>query len=171
MFKHSTSAAQLHIRPIRHADLPAIDRIQRACYTPDLHEPVEAFAAKLQLSPDSSWLAEHENEVVGYFFTHPWAGDEPPPLGEPLQQLPEMADTHFLHDLAVHPRARGVGVAPRLIETALNWGRRRGLKRSRLVAISGAAPFWQRWGFHPVAPAPGYGDSAAIMVLHNLPAK
>jgi GNAT superfamily N-acetyltransferase len=171
MLNHSTTAPKLNIRPVSLSDLPAIDRIQRACYAPDLHEPVDAFAAKLRLSPDSNWLAEQGDEVVGYFFTHPWSGDEPPPLGELLQQLPDVADTHFLHDLAVHPRARGVGVAPQLIETALSWGRRRGLQRSRLVAISGAAPFWQRWGFHPVALVSGYGDSAAIMALHDSPPK
>ncbi|GGP24324.1 GNAT family N-acetyltransferase [Silvimonas amylolytica] len=129
------------------------------------HEPVETFAARLRLSPGSSWVAEAGGQVLGYFFTHPWAGETPPPLGRALQQLPANQDTHFLHDLAVHPQARGRGVAPRLVEAALDWGRQRGLKFTRLVAVAGAAPFWRKWGFKPVATAPAYGDDAALMAL------
>ncbi|GGP19086.1 GNAT family N-acetyltransferase [Silvimonas iriomotensis] len=163
MLQHPDSA--LVVRPATLFDLPAIDLIQRLCYQPVFHEPVETFAARLRLSPGSSWVAEAGGQVLGYFFTHPWTGEAPPPLGKTLEHLPQHQDTHFLHDLAVHPHARGRGVAPRLIEAALHWGKQRGLKFTRLVAVAGAAPFWRKWGFKPVAAAPAYGDDAALMAL------
>lgn len=155
----------LTVRPVVPADLPAIDRIQRLCYQPHFHEPLATFAARLALSPESSWLAESGGKVLGYFFTHPWRGDSPPPLGQSLHQLPPRPDTHFLHDLAVDPQARGRGIAPLLIQAALTWGRQRGFKQTRLVAVAGAAPFWRKWGFRAVSAAPQYGEDAALMAL------
>lgn len=145
------------------ADLPHLTRIQAACYPDVFLESAATFARKLALSPDSHWLIERDGEALGYFLTHPWAGNTPPALDHAALALPDNADCHFLHDLALHPAARGQGLAPRLIEAALQWGQARGLKRTMLVAVQGSVPFWQRWGFARVGDASEYGDDAALM--------
>ncbi|KAF0814089.1 hypothetical protein IGB42_00986 [Andreprevotia sp. IGB-42] len=151
------------IRALDHNDLDAVCAIQTACYPAGFHESRAVFARKLAVSPDSHWLAEHRGEPIGYFLTHPWAGDAPPDLDHELAGLPAAPDCHFLHDLALHPVARGKGLAPRLIEAALQWGAQQGYARTMLVAVQGSVPFWQRWGFKPVAAAAAYGKDAALM--------
>ncbi|GAB7125763.1 N-acetyltransferase [Silvimonas sp. JCM 19000] len=160
----------VHIRPVTLADLPAIDTIQQACYPAGFHEPLAAFASKLHASPHSSWLAEQAGRVVGYFFTHPWCGAQPPKLGQALPALSTPADTHFWHDLAVLPQARGRGIAPALVEHAMAWGRAHGLRQTRLVAVLQAEDFWRRWGFVPERTIDGYGDAAVLMRLAPTPA-
>ncbi|KPC50501.1 GNAT family N-acetyltransferase [Amantichitinum ursilacus] len=155
----------VHIRLVTLADLPAIDAIQQACYPAGFHEPIAAFASKLQTSPHSSWLAEHAGRIVGYFFTHPWSGAQPPKLGQPLPTPAAAADTHFWHDLAVLPQSRGNGVAPALVQHALAWGRAHGFRHTRLVAVLQAEGFWQRWGFEAERNIEGYGDAAVLMRL------
>jgi GNAT superfamily N-acetyltransferase len=144
-------------------DLPHLTRIQSACYPTEYLEATGTFERKLQLSPDSHWLIECDGVAMGYFLTHPWAGNAPPALDHATLTLPEQADCHFLHDLALHPAARGQGLAPRLIEAALQWGRAHGLPRTMLVAVQGSVPFWERWGFACIGNAAAYGDGAALM--------
>ncbi len=115
------------------------------------------------LSPDSHWLAKIDGEPVGYFFTHPWAGNTPPELDQEIAALPPKPDCHFLHDLSLIPSARGRGVAQALIQTALSWGEIQGYGRTLLVAVQGSVPFWQRWGFVSLSAAPAYGPDAALM--------
>ncbi|MBM3115619.1 GNAT family N-acetyltransferase [Jeongeupia naejangsanensis] len=153
----------LQLQTITPDTLDQVLDIQAVCYPAHYHEPRSVFARKLALSPDSHWLAWRDNEALGYFFTHPWRGLTPPPLATELAGLPPDPDCHFLHDLAIHPRARGSGVAQALIEHALAWGRQQQMTKALLVAVQGAAPFWARHGFRELGAAPGYGDSAILM--------
>ncbi|GHD59146.1 GNAT family N-acetyltransferase [Jeongeupia chitinilytica] len=155
--------ASLAIRTVTAETLDHVLDIQAACYPPAYLESREVFARKLALSHDSHWLAWHGDSAVGYFFTHPWRGRTPPALGTSLASLPADPDCHFLHDLAVHPQARGSGAAQALVDTALGWGNRRGLTDALLVAVQGAAPYWVRQGFHAIGPAPAYGEHAVLM--------
>ena len=88
------------------------------------------------------------------------------PLGHKLEQLPTAADTLFIHDLALHPDARGHGLGPRLVQTVLGQGRRRGLRQARLVAVLGAARYWQRFGYQASRDNEAnaaYGEGAVCM--------
>ncbi|WP_259043780.1 GNAT family N-acetyltransferase [Chromobacterium alkanivorans] len=80
---------------------------------------------------------------------------------------PDAADTLFIHDLALHPDARGHGLGPRLVQTVLGQGRRRGLRQARLVAVQGAARYWRRFGYQACArddyTRRTYGESAVGM--------
>ena len=87
---------------------------------------------------------------------------------EPLPS--QAADTLYLHDLALHPRARGSGVATRLVNQVLVSARQAGLQQAALIAIQGSVPFWQRFGFAVQQPDPvlaaklaSYGGSAQLM--------
>ncbi|AOX99179.1 GNAT family N-acetyltransferase [Jeongeupia sp. USM3] len=157
----------LALRPIRPDTLEHVLAIQAACYPAGYLESRDVFARKLNLSPDSHWLAWRGSQPLGYFFTHAWRGETPPPLAAELAVLPAAPDCHFLHDLALLPSARGTGVAQALIGAALAWGKRTGLHRTLLVAVQGSAPFWSRHGFAPLGPADGYGDGALRMIRHD----
>ncbi|WP_148715964.1 GNAT family N-acetyltransferase [Chitinolyticbacter meiyuanensis] len=157
----------MQIRLLTEPDLDAVLDIQRQCYPPAWLEGRATFARKLALSPHSNWIAVDEHDVLGYFFTHPWAGDGLPALDAAELTLPARASCHFLHDLAVHPRSRGHGVAARLVAHALAWGVAQGLAEARLIAVLGAERFWHGLGFAPQAQRDArlaaYGADAVVM--------
>jgi predicted N-acetyltransferase YhbS len=68
------------------------------------------------------------------------------------------ADTLYVHDLAVHPRAHGQGLGRRLAQTLFDGARRQGLRHGALVAVLDAGTFWERLGF--AGAAPGQGSEA-----------
>ncbi|KZE30283.1 hypothetical protein AVW16_12705 [Crenobacter luteus] len=152
---------------MRATDLDGVLAVQRRCYRPELIESRAALASRHRLAPDTCWVAARDGALLGYLFAHPWQGEAPPALDAPLAALPAMADTLFIHDLALHPDARGLGLGPRLVDAALAAGRARGLVRSRLVAVQGADAFWSRFGYRAARLAPAklarYGDDAVGM--------
>lgn len=127
------------LRPMQVQDFPAVLQVQQHCYPPSLIESRDALASRHRLSPDTCWVAERPGQLLGYVFAHPWTAGRPPSLNRPLERLPDAVDTLFIHDLALHPDARGHGLGPRLVQTVLGQGRRRGLRQARLVAVQGAA--------------------------------
>ncbi|MBB5698165.1 putative N-acetyltransferase YhbS [Sphingomonas yantingensis] len=76
----------------------------------------------------------------------------------------------FLHDLALAPAARGLRVGERLVAAALEAARRDGLTEAELIAVEGAAGYWQLLGFVEATTTPalsakvaGYGKAARWM--------
>lgn len=139
------------IRNIQARDAAAIQHIQAACYPAELQESIEALQAKSQLSPASCWIAMQQHSAIGYLFSHPWQGQLPPALDHVLTSLPDRADALFLHDLAILPQARGLGVAQALLEQANRWARSNGLRTASLVAVRNSHAFWKKKGFGPPA--------------------
>lgn len=165
---------QVALRPLRAADLPAVLAIQRAAYGDGYQESAAVLARKLALAPQACWLAQRGGEAVGYVFAHPWDERGAPPLHVALDGLPARADRGFVHDLAVSPAARGLGVAAALFGRVRDWSRAAGHRGMRLVALADAVAFWSRQGFSPLPeglPA-AYGAGARLMerALHGRPA-
>lgn len=144
-------AQHFQIRPLKSEDTQSILNIQTACYPAELIESADTLLAKHHLSPQSCWLAEQNHQAVGYLFTHPWHDTGLPALNVPLTALPANPDTFFLHDLAIHPAARGRGVAQALVNHAMQWAKSQYYRRAILVAVQGSRPFWEHYGFsaHP----------------------
>jgi len=162
---HPIAVAQ--IRPMRASDLTAVLALQQHCYQDHLIESADALASRRRLSPATCWVAERDSELLGYLFAHPWRGEALPVLDAPLATLPEAPDTLFIHDLALHPAARGQRLAPRLIDAVMNEARERRLRYTRLVAVQDAAGFWSRHGYRayplPVTKLASYGPGAVGM--------
>ena len=159
------AAARPVLRPLRADDLPAVLAIQRAAYGDGYQESAAVLARKLELAPQACWLAQSDGAAVGYVFAHPWDAAGAPPLHAPLQALPANAAHGFVHDLAVSPAARGLGVAAALFGRVRDWAAGAGYRGLRLVALADAVPFWARQGFAAVPevlPA-GYGEGACSM--------
>ena len=92
---------------------------------------------KLEFAPRACWLAHMDEVAVGYVFAHPWSDAGAPPLHAPLV-LPAAADRGFVHDLAVLPAARGLGVAATLFACVRAWSSAAGHRGMRLVALADA---------------------------------
>ena len=159
------AAAQPALRPLCAADLPDVLAIQRAAYGDGYQESAAVLARKLALAPQACWLAQADGAAVGYVFAHPWDDVGAPSLHAPLAILPACAAHGFVHDLAVAPAARGLGVAAALFGRVRDWSAGAGHRGMRLVALADAVPFWVRQGFAalPAALPPGYGAGARLM--------
>ncbi len=172
---HSNFAvAAFELLPMQAQHMAAVMAVQAACYHAIQPESLAAMAAKRVAGDGLSMVAREKvaKRIDAYLIAMPvrW-----PALPE-LDSLPvahPAPDTLYLHDLALHPRARGTGVAAQLVQQVLAAGQRAGFQQAALVAIQGSAPFWQRFGFAVVTPDAmlatqlgSYGDDAQLMRCH-----
>ena len=158
----------LRLQSVHMAD---VLRIQDQCYTAIAPESAESLGAKISAAPDTCFVAQAGDHVVGYLIAAPIRFPQLPLLNAKGFTVAPDADTLYLHDLAVGTTGRGTGAGQRLVEHATLAGRVRGLRRACLVAIQDSAPYWERFGFIPVTPQglPGtsglgsYGAGARLM--------
>ncbi|MGI8432934.1 MAG: GNAT family N-acetyltransferase [Chthoniobacterales bacterium] len=108
--------------------------------------------------------------TAGYLIAYPSLADDPPSLNILLDALPADPAVMYLHDLALHPDARGAGRAAEIIEHLVEITRAAGLPAIALVAVNHAAAFWERHEFE-VRETPAlrrklasYGPDARYMV-------
>ena len=134
-----------------------------------LPESEAVFAERCALFPAGAWVAEHRDRLAAYALFHPWRALSPPPLDSLLGGLPANADTLYLHDIAVDPIRRSLGLAGALIERLPLIARALSLPAIELVAVLGTANFWRGHGFaaveHPALAATlaKYGEGACLM--------
>jgi GNAT superfamily N-acetyltransferase len=136
----------LAIRALEPSDLPAALALQAAVYPAFLVEPEDAFVSRLRLSGSYCLAALSGAVLVAYLLAHGWRSESPPPVGAMLSDG-GASDVLFIHDLAVSPAGRGTGVGRALVDRAFAAAARDGLTRAELIAVEGAASFWQRLGF------------------------
>lgn len=175
-------AAKARWRALAAADLPAVMRIADEIH-PTFPESPVVFAERLALFPAGCFLAEDGGgRALGYAITHPGRLGRPPALDSLFGALPTDADCLHIHDVALLPAARGLGLGRALTERLKQLAAERGLGRLTLVAVYDAARYWRRHGFRDYADGSpglsipgqgtpeladkmgGYGDGAAYMV-------
>jgi len=137
---------QITIRPMRRADLEAVLRVQAACYPPAMQEAPAILDARLAAAPATCLAACDAHGVCGYLFAYPSRLGRVTDLGAPFAVAPD-ADTLYLHDLAVDPRALGRGLARTLVGNMLERGRGLGLAHAALVSVQDSTRFWSGLGF------------------------
>jgi ribosomal protein S18 acetylase RimI-like enzyme len=130
---------------------------------PDHPETQAAFASKLDAAPEACFVATRRTERVGYCVALWTQAGRPPKLDEAGYIAVPPLSLH-LHDIAIDPRARGLGLVgsalARLVSVA------KGAKLS-LVAVNGTRALWERYGFAPAAidetVRATYGEDAVYM--------
>lgn len=121
---------------------------------PDYPEDRAVFAERLALYPDGCAMAEAfgaeaAGPCIGYIVMHPGRLGVPPPLDSPLGALPEVSDCLYLHDVALLPAARGLGLGVAALERMNALAARRGFRWLALTSTPGARAFWDAQGFLP----------------------
>ena len=163
---------QHHVRALALAHLPGLLAVQRACYGAGYVESAEVFARRLASPANGSLvLLDAAGDVVAYLAAYRSALHKVTPLHGDFEAAP-LPDTLYLHDMAVHPRHAGQGLASALLAPLLQSARGDGLRHSALVAVQGAQRYWQRHGFTAAElPEAGqrerlrsYGEDAVYMV-------
>jgi len=146
---------------MRDSDLDAVERIGSEVHT-TLYERPLVFADRLALFPAGCWVTDG-----GYAIAHPTVLGRPPPLDSVLGALPAEADTLHVHDVALLPAIRGLGLGGSALKAITGVAGRHGLVWLSLVAVRGTPPYWARFGFRD-APASralaSYGAEARYMV-------
>ncbi|MCG7562379.1 MULTISPECIES: GNAT family N-acetyltransferase [Pseudoalteromonas] len=156
----------MKIKKIEEKNWVGILEIQDSAYHEVGLEELEVLKSKQFASPDTCFVCVSDrDDVLGYLLAHPWIGNEPPKLFEPLPDLVN-SDSLFLHDMAVGPHFKGQGIGRSMMELLIKVCVSKGVKRITLVAVQGAGRFWSLLGFEEISGAnlyPGYGKNAVLM--------
>jgi GNAT superfamily N-acetyltransferase len=138
---------------------------------PDHFEGRDCFENRLGLNPSGCFVLSAEGGPVrGYMVAYPWRREAAPALNTLIDALPEDAEVMYLHDLALHPEARGGGHARPVVEALADQARAQGWRELALVAVNDAAPERGRHGFNVhetpamAAKLASYGDDARYML-------
>jgi GNAT superfamily N-acetyltransferase len=149
------------------ADLAAVAAIERDCHNPLPPEGETVFADRLAAFPEGCFVAGPERAVAGYAIAHPWRLGTVPALGLAHIDIPQAPDCLWLHDVALRPTLRGLGLIPTLLTRLDALARAHTLPMLALTAVHGTETLWSRHGF---AAAPGndaalaaYGVTARVM--------
>ncbi|ONF97333.1 Acetyltransferase (GNAT) family protein [Sphingomonas jeddahensis] len=149
------------IRPLERHHLSAALEIQALAYPAALLEHERAFASRITLAGSCCLAATRDGVLIAYLLAHAWPSRAPPSIGNVLAD-PVVGEVLFIHDLAVSLTGRGTGVGRQLVLRAFDLAARDGLERAELIAVEGAAGYWQRLGFtSPEVPAESAGKVAA----------
>lgn len=158
------------IEPLTRADLGPALAIQARCYPAFLREDERAFASRLDVARPYCLGVRRGNALLAYLLSHGWASGSPPAVGTVLPEG-QGGEVLFVHDLAVAPAGRGLGLGRRLAECGLALAAADGLARAELIAVEGAAGFWAGLGFREgamsaelAAKVAGYGSAARWMM-------
>jgi hypothetical protein len=155
-------------RPAKPVDVPQIAEISSITLA-GYPEEAAIFEELIRLSPAGSHVLVMGGRITGYLVSHPWMRGFPPPLNTGLGALPQKPDSWYIHDLSLLESARGFGAAREAVEIAAHCAVGAGLSNLSLVAVNGAAAFWQGRGFTPMMDAEiagriaSYGDDALYM--------
>jgi GNAT superfamily N-acetyltransferase len=132
---------------MRPDDIEAVTGVARLSF-PDHFEDRACFQNRLALYPRGCFvLAESEGAARGYLIAYPWKAESAPPLNTVIEGLPPQPDLIYLHDLALHPEARGGGVTGAIVERLAEQATEDGWPAIALVAVNDAVGFWSRHGF------------------------
>ena len=158
-------------RPMRPDDVAGVIEVARLSF-PDHFEDQACFENRLALYPRGCFVLTEgaQGPVRGYLIAYPWRAGSAPALNTVIEGLPADADLIYLHDLALHPQARGGGATAAVVDRLVEQAIEDGWPAVALVAVNDAAGFWARHGFAPQDP-PGmaaklasYGPDARYMV-------
>ena len=156
-------------RPMTPADLDAVAGIAGIGF-PDHFEGRDCFENRLSLWPQGCFvLADGADQPIGYLVAYPWRADDAPALNTLIAAIPDDATVMYLHDLCLHPNARGRGSTAAIVERLADQARAQGWPALALVAVNDATGFWARHGFVAreseaiIQKLAGYGSDARYM--------
>ena len=145
-------AGAVFVRVMRADDLDAVLAIQLACYGAGFVEDGALIARRLGAAPETGWVAGHAGKVKAYLAAYPSVAGKLTALHGEFEVAAD-ADTLYLHDLAVHPAASGLGLGPRLVRHAWAHAAKAGWRQSTLVSVQASVGFWERQGYAAMQPA------------------
>ncbi|CAM3813756.1 MULTISPECIES: GNAT family N-acetyltransferase [Pseudoalteromonas] len=152
------------IKLIDNDSWPAVLKIQAQAYLSVEPESLTVLKSKWTRSPESCFVYQQGENILGYLLAHAWHSEAPPKLFQPLpNEIP--GSILFLHDIAVAESALGKGVATAMYQHLQQHALLSAYQQIRLVALQNSAGFWRRLGFVIVDQkiSNSYGKEAFLM--------
>ncbi|CAI3950887.1 Ribosomal protein S18 acetylase RimI and related acetyltransferases (RimI) (PDB:1GHE) [Commensalibacter communis] len=160
----------MYIYPATDRELDNILEIQDLCYHEIEPESPEVIASKIYTSPDTCFIAKDNQSIRGYLLSLPSSLGNPPQLHSNTQTTEPNPNCLYLHDLAIHPNARGMGVGKLLIQHFAKIALQKQFEHASLISIQNSVPFWEKYGFKVVSAdsylqkkLKTYGENATYM--------
>ena len=138
-------------RQLSPGDLPALHHLEAEAYEPALRVSDAAFLRLIELYPDGALGVFDGARLCAFAFALPLRSGTVLDLGAPLESLPPDPDAFYIHNVVVAPDCRGRGLAVAIVTTLFELARARRLDVCELVSVQGSSPFWEQFGFAPVA--------------------
>jgi GNAT superfamily N-acetyltransferase len=155
------------IRLFREDDWPAVIAAEELAYAASgLSEGGEALRSRHRASPATCFVLEHAGGFGGYLLALPYPLFRCPDLS--LVESGDGVRTSNLHahDVVIAERARGRGLAHRMLRHLEATGRAAGYRTLSLVAVRGSRVLWEPLGYRarPEIGLPAsYGAEAVYM--------
>lgn len=163
----SESGRVMSIKLVDESMWPGILRVQSEVYLQVAPESIDVLRSKWNQSPESCFVYQEDNNILGYLLAHIWNEDTPPKLFQPLpEQSRKSGSVLFLHDLAVSTQASGKGIGSKMVNNLFNVAIRQNFTQIRLVAVQDSFSFWSKMGFTETANhrvCSSYGNGARLM--------
>jgi ribosomal protein S18 acetylase RimI-like enzyme len=139
-----------------------VTKIQKLCYIKLYWESGETFTGMVDVYPKGC-IGLYVNDLLsGYVFFHPYQEDRVKPLNH-VFKLDGTEDCVYLHDLAIIPNYRGLGLSRILMDLVDLETCNIGFVTQCLVAVQGSHIFWQKYGFKKIKEVENYGLHAYYM--------
>lgn len=158
---------EVSINRIVPSEIPLVLEIQRDCYGEEYIEDSVTFARMIAVYPQGCLGVSVGGNLAGYVFFHPFHENVVKPLDHPLA-LDGTEDCMYLHDIAVHPRYRGMAFTRALLERFDLETGNEGFNVQCLVSVQGSQEFWRNHGFEVVRKIEGYGETPAYYMIRDL---
>ncbi len=136
----------MSLRAIEPLDWSTILEIQLECYPKIEPESLLVLQSKWLASPETCFVLQSQETIIGYCLAHPWLLDNPPSLEQELAPITQ-ADTLYLHDIALSVKAQGKGAGKQVLAKLKDFAQLNQLSTISLVAVQGAHHYWGKQGF------------------------
>ncbi len=135
--------------PMQDRDVQHVTTLANSIHT-DYPETEDIFAERLALYPLGCLVLKQDTAIRGYIISHPWQQNNIPELNNPIGNLPSRADTHYIHDIAIHPALRGGGWTGRALQHMRMIALSAGFDTLSLVSVGDAYGFWCKQSFEDI---------------------
>ena len=105
------------------------------------------FEERLHLYPEGCFVLRHLGKTKGYVISHPWLFDNPPALNCLLGAIPLLADTLYIHDLAIAPEARNSSNAQLILSKLEQHARSKEWASLSCISVNHSDAILKRRGF------------------------
>ncbi|MFC3801195.1 GNAT family N-acetyltransferase [Cohnella sp. GCM10012308] len=138
----------LVLRNVRPSDLEHLVRIENEGFSQEEAATKEAFAKRIALIPDTFIVAENDGEILGYIngpvIDRPYITDD---LFKEIKANPDKGGYQSVLGLAVSEKARGQGVAKKLMDAWEELAQENEREGVTLTCKEELVPFYEKQGF------------------------
>lgn len=141
---------ELSWRPMAERDLLDVESLAGRIHGERYHEDPAIFAERLRLFPKGCLMLEARGASFGYGIAYPQELFEIAPLNTLIKSLPKLANSIFVHDIAILEPARGRGFGSGFIRKAEELAANLYFPYVSLVSVNNTVATWTKLGFKPM---------------------